>query len=101
MTLPQLNPAPDTRPEPFRWTRLDTAQALHAFDDPCRPPDSQRAFAQQAGLPRSTLEYWVQRRQHPDLDADFVAFCTGPAGERFLRRVVSRVFRTFFLAPSG
>jgi Family of unknown function (DUF6399) len=98
MTPPQLNPAPDTRPEPFRWTRLDTAQALHGFHDPGRPPDSQREFAREAGLPRSTLQYWVQRRQHPDLDPDLVAFGTGPAGERFLRRLVLALHLVFHQA---
>jgi len=102
MTSPQRNPVTDPTPDPFRWNRADTAQALHDFDHPDDPRRSQRAFAQQAGVPRSTLRHWLRRRQHPGLDPQLADFLEGPAGHRFLRRLVLAAHLAFHLAgPAG
>jgi hypothetical protein len=71
-----LQPNPDTHPtpDPFRWNRTDTAQTLHDFDHPGDSPRSQRAFAHQAGVPRSTLRHWLRRRQRPGLESSVAAF---------------------------
>jgi hypothetical protein len=55
MTPSGAIPDSDTRPEPCYWSRLDTAQAFADFSDPFDPPFSQRQYAQQHGIPRSTL----------------------------------------------
>lgn len=92
MTPPQLNPDTDSQPDSFRWSRSDTAQALHDLGDPQQPYSSRRQFARQAGIPHATLDYWVRRQQHrDDLDPDDpqrAAFLQSPSGERFLRRLV-------------
>jgi uncharacterized protein DUF6399 len=85
MTLSQLNPDDLTRPEPFRWTRTQTTQTLHDWHD---SDASQRQFAQQTGVPRSTLQYWQHQRQYPDLEPALVDFFESPTGYRFLRRLV-------------
>jgi hypothetical protein len=95
MTLSQLNPDDTTRPEPFRWTRTLTTQTLHDCHD---YQTSQRQFAQQAGVPRSTLQYWHEQRQHPDLDPLLADFLESPAGYRFLRRLVLALHLVFHLA---
>jgi hypothetical protein len=88
MTPPQSTAAIDTRPEPRYWSRLDTAQACADFSDPFHPPFSQRQYAQQQGIPRSTLGDWL-RQDFPDhLDKEFVAFFRCAAGQTFLRRLV-------------
>ncbi len=85
MTPSQLIPDLDTRPEPFRWTRSEATHTLHDFQ---QAHTSQRQFAQQHGVPRSTLQSWQQRCQHPDLQPELVRFLESPVGYHFLRRLV-------------
>jgi Family of unknown function (DUF6399) len=102
MTPSQLNPNTDSRPDTFRWNRADTAQALHDFDHSQQPHPSRRQFAQQAGIPHATLDYWLRLRQqqrdrHSD-EPQVAAFLHSPAGERFLRRLVLAAHATFHQA---
>ena len=102
MTPPQRNPDTDATPDPLRWNRADTAQALHDFDHADDPHRSQRTGAHQAGVPRSTLRHWLRRRQHPGLDPLLADFLESPAGLRFLRRLVLAAHLVFHLAgPAG
>jgi len=102
MTPPQPNPGTDPTPDTFRWHRTDTAQTLHDFDHPDGPPRSQRAFAHQTGVPRSTLRHWLRRRRHPGLEPPVAAFLESTAGHRFLRRLVLAAHLAFHLAgPAG
>jgi Family of unknown function (DUF6399) len=102
MTHSQLNAATDSRPDPFRWARTEATQARHDFANPDRPAHSQRQFAQQAGVPRSTLQHWLQQAQHPDLEPELVAFLESPVGYRFLRRLLLALHLVFHLAgPAG
>jgi hypothetical protein len=97
MTPSQLNPDRPPRPESCRADRSDVAQTLHAFHHPDQEPLSQRAFARQQGVPRTTLQHWLRRAQHPDSDPDRVAFCESPAGQHFLRRLVLALHLVFHL----
>jgi Family of unknown function (DUF6399) len=102
MTPSQLNPDTNPRPDPFRWSRPDATQARHDFQDPDRAPGSQRQFARQTGIPRTTLQHWLQQTRHPDLEPELVAFFESPAGYRFLRRLLAAVHLVFHLAgPAG
>ena len=56
---------------------------------------SQRAFAQQAGVPRSTLQHWLQRKKNLDADPALVAFFESPTGLAFLHRLVAACHLTF------
>lgn len=85
----------DTRQEPFRWTRLDAAQAYADFAEPFHTPTSQRAYAQQHAIPRATLGYWLRQDPPPDLEPELVALFRHPAGERFLRRLVLALLVVF------
>ena len=102
MTPPQLNPDTDSRPDSFRWSRSDTAQALYDLGDPQQPHSSRRQFARQAGIPHATLDYWVRRQQHLDAldpdEAQLTAFLQSPPGERFLRRLVLAAHTCFHQA---
>jgi hypothetical protein len=69
-------------------------------------PSSHRSYAQQTGVPRSTLGYWARRddpaRADPDLHPDLIRFCRSGVGEAFLRRLVLAALTTFSLqGPSG
>jgi len=86
MTTSQSTDPAAPRPEPFRWPRTTAADAFDHFHDTA--PDSQRAYAREHDIPRSTLGYWLRRETPADLDADLDRFFRGTAGEAFLRRLV-------------
>jgi Family of unknown function (DUF6399) len=95
MTPSQPMPDSATRPASAYWSRMDTAQAYAAFSDPSCPPCSQREYARQQNIPRSTLGHWL-RRDFPDhLDQELVAFFSRPVGQAFLRRLVLALLLTF------
>jgi hypothetical protein len=98
MTPTQSNPDSSPRPQPFRWTRTDATQARHDFHHSEHPPPSQRQFARDHGLPRSTLGYWLHRPQHLGLEPELVAFLDSPTGYRFIRRLVTALHLVFHLA---
>ena len=98
MTPTQSNPDSSPRPQPFRWTRTDATQARHDFHHCEHPPPSQRQFARDHGLPRSTLGYWLHRPQHLGLEPELVAFLDSPTGSRFIRRLVAALHLVFHLA---
>jgi hypothetical protein len=95
MTPPHTTVSFDARQEPCRWSRLDTAQAFCAFADPLAKPASQRHYAQQHSIPRSTLGYWLRQHYPEHLDKDLARFFRCPAGEAFLRRLVLALLLVF------
>jgi len=104
MTPAQSNPDADPRPDPGRWTRTATTQARYDFHHPEHAPPSQRQFARDHGLPRSTLGHWLRhhRPTDPELEPALVAFLDSPAGYRFLRRLVAALHLVFHLTgPAG
>jgi hypothetical protein len=77
------------------WSQMDTAQSVAAFANPVDPPLSQRCYAKEHGIPRSTLGAWL-RKDYPDhLDPATVAFFRSPAGLAFLRRLVLALLLVF------
>ena len=95
MTHCQATPHLDARQDPFRWERIDTAHVYDDFSDPLNPPSSQRHYAQQQGIPRSTLGYWLRQPTPEGLDPELVAFFRSAVGQAFLRRVVLALFVAF------
>ena len=95
MTLSHSTDCPRSCPDPFRWTRDQIAAAWDDFADPEHP--SQRQYAQQHQIPRSTLGAWLRddRLDDSDLDPELVAFFRSGAGQRFLRRLVLALFTVF------
>lgn len=49
---------------------------------------SQRAIAEEIGIPRSTLQYWLARRQGIDAEPELVAFFESEVGIAFLHRLI-------------
>jgi hypothetical protein len=94
MTPPQCTDTADRRTDPFRWGHDEIAHAFDAFSAPDRPA-SQRRFAHDHGLPRSTLGQWLRQPDPEGLDTDLVAFLRSSAGLAFLRRVVLALFLVF------
>jgi hypothetical protein len=79
-----------------RWDRWQTAQLLRQFDR--RPDDlSQRQFATQHDVPRSTLQDWRRRRGRLQLEPELADFLESPAGVRFLHRLMISLHLVFVL----
>jgi hypothetical protein len=99
MTPAQSNPPTDPRPDSFRWGRAETTRACHDFRHPDQPPPSQRQFARDNGVPRSTLGHWLRHHRpvEADLEPALVAFLDSPTGYRFLRRLVAALHLVFHL----
>src|SRR4051812_45113196 len=75
------------------WRHAFVAEAFDHF----RQPDhsSQRRFAAEHDIPRSTLGYWLRRDA---ADSDPVAvFCHSAAGQEFLEAIVLSALSTFCL----
>lgn len=85
----------DARQDSFRWERIDTASAYADFVDPLKSPCSQRGYAEQHGIPRSTLGYWLRKDVPDHLDPDLGRFFRCPAGEAFQRRLVLALLLIF------
>jgi Family of unknown function (DUF6399) len=84
----------DPRPASSRWSHDQVAAAFDHFHDP-NPPTSQRRYAQQEGIPRSTLGSWLRQPDPEGLDPDLVAFFRSACGVAFLRRLVLALFVAF------
>jgi hypothetical protein len=83
-----------SRQAPFRWARAETVEAIENFGDSDHP--SQRAHAEQIGIPHATFNYWM--RHHGPDDADPVdSFFRSRAGETVLRGIVLAALTTFQL----
>jgi hypothetical protein len=95
MTHSQSTQHVDAQQAPFRWERIDTAQAFADFSSLSDPPLSQRQYAEQHGIPRSTLGYWLRQDFPEHLDGDLVRFFRCPAGLAFLRRLVLALLLVF------
>ena len=75
-------------PASSRHDRAEAASSLREFDEACRRGSSQRAAAEGAGVPRSTLRYWSDRRGALDLPPPVAAFLETPEGLAWLHRLV-------------
>src|SRR3954447_121988 len=74
------------------WSRSHVAELVFQFE---ASHSSQRAFAQQVGIPRSTLQHWLKRKQTLDADPAVVAFFESPTGLAVLHRLVGACHLTF------
>lgn len=94
MPGPQPTAADSSRQDPFRWPHQDILEALEDFANPDRP--SQRAFAEQLGIPHATFNYWL-RHHSPDAADPLDSFFRSPCGESVLRRILCSALVVFAL----
>ncbi len=57
-----------------RWDRSRTTAEVVEFEATAERAISQRQFAQQRGVPRSTLQYWLSRKAAIDAEPELIAF---------------------------
>jgi hypothetical protein len=93
--------APEPR-EKRGHERLQEARLLDSFDSAVTGFGfSQRAFTRAYGVPRSTLQGWLERRDDIDAHPAVVAFCESEAGLRFIHRIVLAAQVTLTLSTPG
>lgn len=94
-----ISPAHPTTP---RRSRADQTALLDTFQQAQLAEGlSQRLFAQQQALPRSTLQRWRQRQQRLALDPVAACFFESPQGLAFLHRLVVAAHLVFTLQGSA
>jgi len=74
-----------------RWTREEAATRLDEYEQKYHRTPSQRQLAEELGVPRTTLQHWLERKSTIDADPEVVAFFESPAGTAFLHRLVLAV----------
>lgn len=77
-----------------KWDRADTVNLVSDF----KTRDlaiSQREFAKTTGVPRSTLRYWLARKNSIDADSALVDFFESPVGIAFLHRLITAAHVSF------
>lgn len=85
-----------------QWKRGQTVAHVAAFDAAAKAATSQRAFARESGVPRTTLQYWLERRETLDASPTLVAFFESPEGVAFLHRlVIALQFVMTYLGANG
>jgi hypothetical protein len=94
MPADQATDPDSSRQDLFRWPHTEIRNALEDFANP--NPSSQRAFAQQLGIPHATFNYWLRHHSPDEADPVDSFFRSGP-GETVLRRIVLAAISTFQL----
>jgi len=94
-------PCQDKTKQP-RWDRIATTAEVVAFEATPHQGISQRQFAIERGVPRSTLQHWLARKATIDADPAVVAFFESPVGLAFLHRLVIATHLVFTqVGPCG
>lgn len=76
------------------WNRADTAKLVSGFETRDRNI-SQREFAKKTDVPRSTLRYWLARKNSIDAHPAVVEFFESPIGIAFLHRLITAAHVSF------
>lgn len=68
---------------------------MSEFEDADKRGVSQRQFAKESGVPRTTLQHWKARKAGLDEDPTVAAFFESPSGLAFLHRLVGALHLLF------
>lgn len=99
MTLTHSTESANPRTDSFRWDQQHMASVFDHFDQR-DPAVSQRHFAQQHDIPRSTLGYWLRQDTPEGVDPVLVSFFRSRCGLALLRRIVLALFLVFHFRGS-
>ena len=83
-----------------KWDRSDTAKLVSEFESRTQVI-SQLDFAKKTGVPRSTLRYWIDRKDSIDADPVLIEFFESPVGIAFLHRLVTSAHVSFTKAGAA
>lgn len=76
------------------YDRLETAIKVAEFEAK-RGRQSQRQFAKENNIPRTTLQYWLRRKESLDASPALIAFFESPDGLAFLHRLITAAHYVF------
>src|SRR6266849_4125336 len=100
-----MTPSQSTNPDApstdsFRWDQPTVILAYDHFQNP--DPCSQRQYARDHDIPRSTLGAWLRHHDgaDPDVEPEVFAFFRSGPGQRFLRRLVLALFVVFLFGAA-
>jgi len=88
------NESPDVAIGKDKWERADAAKLVSDFET-WNQTISQRDFAEMADVPRSTLRYWLARKNSIDAHPVLIEFFENPVGIAFLHRLVTAAHFSF------
>lgn len=74
--------------EKKRRSREEIAERIDAFEKAHQHNPSERQLAEELGIPRSTLQHWLRRKDSIEAEPEVVAFFESSAGVAFLHRLV-------------
>ena len=85
------------------WSRQQVAQKLAELEAyVCLNPDTtQRQLAEELGIPRTTLQHWIKRKEEIDADPQIRDFFCSPTGLAFLHRLVLGAQFTLIMLSGG
>ena len=90
------------KPKKKQWPREEVAEKMDAYAETYQQTPSQRQVAEILGVPRSTLQHWLERRDSIDAEPEVVAFFGSPVGVAFLHRLILAAhFVITLMGPSG
>lgn len=100
--MPDCNDMPGKESRQSRWKRQEATPILVDFETARKQGISQRQFAEQAQVPRTTLQHWLARKQSLDEDPVVVEFLESPQGLAFIHRLVVAAHHCFEqMSPAG
>ena len=90
----QYNDSIRVASERIQWERDDVASKIVDFEQ-ARHKQSQRQFAIEQGVSRSTLQHWLARKESIDASPILIEFLESPIGTAFLHRIVTAAHFVF------
>ncbi len=90
----QYNDSVQVASEKIQWERDDVASKIIDFEQ-ARHKQSQRQFAIEQEVSRSTLQHWLARKESIDASPGLVEFFESPVGTEFVHRIVTAAPFTF------
>lgn len=90
----QYNDSIRVASERIQWERDDVASKIVDFEQ-ARHKQSQRQFAIEQGVCRSTLQHWLARKESIDASPILIEFLESPTGTAFLHRIVTAAHFVF------
>ncbi len=88
------NHQPSQEASGTKWKRSDATAKVFNFEQEISIR-SQREFAKENGIPRSTLRHWIARKDNIDESPAVVNFFESPDGLAFLHRLVTEAHYEF------
>lgn len=84
-----------------QWNRTEVASNLIQFEEIRSKKKSQREATKEMGIPRTSLQHWLKRRDKLDASPAVKAFFESPEGLAFLHRLVMAVRFVILLLSNG